>query len=301
MFARTTACIAFLTATTAAAQVYSAKLTGNSLTKITDPPGRVVKISVSRGSSKVLLSVVVAGKGQLLLMNPDGTGLQSVGTDEPIEDRWAGALTPDGMHILYSASDGSSFNLYKVDLNGANRILIKKDAIFGRFSPDSTHIIFTRILVRGESGVFICNPDGTGETRLQTPSDILPLRPLFDPEASTDVWFTSSSLIKRVHLDGSVVQAIDTRGRLFDGVDVNADDSAIVYSKSVVTPPKFDIFNSKPDGTATRQITSDPNRAFVEPVFSPDGHAILFYETNPAAAQQRQSLREVFAPGTLAR
>ncbi|HMI59173.1 MAG TPA: hypothetical protein VK511_14050 [Gemmatimonadaceae bacterium] len=96
-------------------------------------------------------------------INPDGTGLTSLGTGcaDP-------AWSPDGLRIACSASVNQNYDVYLIDANGANPVRLttnERQDQSAHWSPDGTQLVYMAS-ANGGFELFRVNSDGTGEIQL---------------------------------------------------------------------------------------------------------------------------------------
>ncbi len=117
------------------------------------------------------------GKGELWVMNPDGTGKKMLAKREkhylgtPIRTI---EFSPDGTKILFVPDNGDQSEVYVMNTNGKELKGVTGGIASGRggasWSPDGTKIVFTS-KKDGNEEIYVANVDGTGLKRL-TNNDI---------------------------------------------------------------------------------------------------------------------------------
>ena len=185
--------------------------------------------------------------GLLVVVNPDGTGLNAIGTGlsdmesilSSVPDfgwwqRWL-KWSPDGGKMAFEWEEkGKSTYIYVADADGSNPVRLYPDAPNSDpvWSHDSKKIAF-----RTKSGLVSVNVDGTGLTYLLNRTD--------GTKHGIRSW--------------------------------SPDDSKLVYSastKEVEGDEQFGIFVVNADGTKRTEIMT--GAYFENPRWSPDGRKILF-------------------------
>lgn len=107
---------------------------------------------------------ILAANGSLTLMNADGSGARSVpGTEQAL----SGRFSPDGIHIVFSATRGGMDTIFVTDLSGAGVKQLTSgewNSIFPVFSPDGASIAYLTKQNASQPAayrLFIMNADGT--------------------------------------------------------------------------------------------------------------------------------------------
>ena len=105
---------------------------------------------LSPDGKQILFTLPPWLKGELMVINLDGTGLRKLLADPPRPANMSGKWSPDGKWIVYEAFDPDlrpSIQVYVTDAQGLNSFQIAADIeedVYGPFwSPDSKRIGFT--------------------------------------------------------------------------------------------------------------------------------------------------------------
>ena len=227
--------------------------------------------SASVAHSKIAFVTSRDGKGEIYVINPDGSGLTNL-TDNPAED-FAPAWSPDGSKIAFRSHRGEGFyNLYVMDADGSNQIRLVQnsgDDPAGDFrpswSPDGSKIVFNsnREGVRYR-GIYVVNVDGSNLTNLTTSGSA----PRWSPDGSKIAFELGRDIYVR-NADGS------NHTRLAEGVRPawSPDGSKIAFS--AITESTFEIYLMNADGSDPNSLTRGSVPAFL-PSWSPDGLKIAF-------------------------
>jgi len=101
--------------------------------------------------------IVIHSGSQIITINPDGTNPTNI--SPPVSDRdpnWS----PDANKIVFHSFDGSDFEVFSMDADGSNRMVLTSSNFFdgqSAWSPDGNKIVF----VGDGTGINIMNSDGT--------------------------------------------------------------------------------------------------------------------------------------------
>lgn len=232
------------------------------------------------------LSAEGARNYALRSMNFDGTATIDLwGTRLPLSNEsYAGvdyAFTPDGQTVVYSAFDGTY-----VQARGRARTKIMTTIIEGiDVSPDGRKLAYTRKVGTGETDIYVCNIDGTGERQL-TNARGAETRPAWSPDGRKILYAQGAGVseIQRLMVmeaDGSGARAI-TRGSSTAPEEIkftmgkwSPDGSKIVAIGYAGATRQWQVYTLNADGTSPRQLTTE---ALIHstPSWSSDGRKILF-------------------------
>ena len=167
----------------------------------------------------------------------------------------------DGNHDLYvSSSDGSNFTRLTTDT-----------ASSGQWSPDGSHLIFTR----PESGfeqIFVADSDGAHETQL-TADEVDHGYPQWSPEGAR-IAYTVGPETWIMNADGSAPHRISAFG-VNQAVSWSPDGNGILSSDGI------SVVAMNVDGGDQRVVG---NMAGGSPVWSPDGSKIAFLANGDSTA-----------------
>ncbi len=129
----------------------------------------------------------------IFVVNADGTKRTEIMTGAYFENpRWS----PDGRKMLFALGVGEDHELYTVDADGRNLILLSKGHISeASWSPDGSKIAFMK-----DHSLYIMNPDGTGKMMLSAvwsyawnPSgDKIAFSSFVDPKTGKEVDFNTA-------------------------------------------------------------------------------------------------------------
>jgi Tol biopolymer transport system component len=234
------------------------------------------------------------GRGDLYLMNADGSGVEQV-TDTP-EDEGSPVFSPDGRHIAFDSDREGNFEIFVLTL--ANQRLQRLTSDPGRdvspaWSPDGSRIVFMSDRAKAqEFDVYAMNADGTGVERLTE------LGSAWFPQ------FASDGQRLAFHV-GRDVHTLDLRTRALrrlttapaDGMHptFSPDGSTLAFMTS--RGGRMEIFTmSATGGDATRLVATAAGGA-IDPRWSPDGTRIAYVQVSEptvSAAQQPEQTRAIY-------
>lgn len=141
---------------------------GTGLTKLAGAPGESYHGPVwSPDGSRLALYMSISGTGTygIHTMNPDGTGVTSLGVNGTSLS-WA----PDGRRIAYASLVDGNTDIYTIEVNGGAITRLTEDPerdFDPAWSPDGRTIAFASLRQR-VSRIFTMNADGSNEARLMT-------------------------------------------------------------------------------------------------------------------------------------
>ena len=226
-------------------EVYSAFGDGKVQLRLTNDPESDIDPVLSPDRRHIAFSSRRSGKSKLYLMNADGTGVKRL-TDSALSEVQP-AWSPDGTRLAFQSVDEENFSsdVAIVDVaNGKQHKLTNEGAFLTNsdpaWSPDGTRIVYSS------------SYDPTGE-------------------------FASLPQIYVRSVAGGEPKAITTDLAVHTAPAWSPDGSQLAFVSDADGDPE--IFVSRPDGSAVRQVTKNNWRDEV-PVWSRDGKRLIF-SSNP--------------------
>lgn len=252
----------------------------NSVTSLSEPcflPGqKQILFFSSQGSTK-----------ELMLLNSDGSGYQSVTALNVI--RPDATFSPDGKSIVFVDKSNSKRQIHTVAVNGANRSNLSNnsyDEFEPRFSPDGQRIVFTSSR-GGTRSLCLMQTDGTRQTKLTGETNDEE-QAVFSPNGKLIAYASASRQGSEIHILNLASRAVEnlTDNKAFNANPVFTPDGAKVVFISSIRGVKFRDILVKELGTGKiHNLTSGLN--FINQHFrlSADGMKIIFESINASNAE----------------
>jgi uncharacterized protein YjdB len=132
----------------------------------------------SPDGARILFTGIAAGRSDLFVINPDGTGLTNLTSSiDNLSNIRHPAWSRDGNYIAFTGAAGTKHSIYMIDANGSNLRQITTDAgfdVWPSFSPDGQKIAFVRYNSAAPAlgdDIMIVNVNGGLVTRYALPGD----------------------------------------------------------------------------------------------------------------------------------
>jgi Tol biopolymer transport system component len=216
--------------------------------------------------------------GDIVVMNPDGSGRRRITTDGAGYE--APAISPDGRRIAYAQFNNGTRGIYIMNADGTNRSLLISRSLFDgepAWSPDGSQIAF-RSLNSGPFGdygrIFVINVDGTGLHQV-SPEETDPNAYSFDASPS---WSPDGSRIAFDRTGQTAIINADGTGLTLIGGGEHPSWSpdGTRFAFEGVSEGTTHIYVCNADGSNPVRITnSSPNQENT-PHWSPDSRRIVF-------------------------
>jgi Tol biopolymer transport system component len=281
--------IAFVSNRDGNPEIYSMRIDGTDVQRLTDHPAHEHSPSWSPDRRWIAFVSDRGGDEQIHVMRSNGTGVQRL-TAGPRPNR-SPAWSSDGRSIAFVGGGDGDEDIYLMNADGSGVRPLVQDAwrdFDPAWSPNGRRLAFTSTR-DGVEAIFVIDVDGSGLVRL-SPAD-QPRVPEHSP-----AWSPGGDRILFVRdgrwsLSGGGIQIhvmnADGTGRAaltaseeggFFAVDPawSADGNRIVFTsdRGGLSPELF-VMNS--DGSGITRLSANPEpRFYVDPAWSPDGRWIAF-------------------------
>jgi Tol biopolymer transport system component len=238
--------------------LYSMNPDGTALTRLTQDPMRSSFVAWSPDGTMIAFTRAVAeGKGEVDVVNADGTGLRVLAD---LSQTYELAWSPDGSRIAFSAGGGY---IYVMSADGSGAIqLTDPPNICGdevpAWSPDSASIAFRRFCSEQDLGIYVMSADGSNVKRL-TDTRVIDSGPAWSPDG-TKIAFGSEGQIFVMDTNGTGrTQLTTTPDNFFpawspDGTKIaftsNRDGNREIYSMNADGSDQTNLTNSPADDFA---------------------------------------------------
>jgi Tol biopolymer transport system component len=228
--------------------------------------------------------LIFVRNGDLLVMNPDGSGQTNLTNSASIET-WP-TWSPDGRRIAFASNRDDRFgtSLYVMNSDGTNPVRITTPApaqdLTPAWSPDGTRIAFVRSQAEGSAppvgDIYLINPDGTGLTNLtNNPAEYS--APDWSPDGRRIAFSgnlpgheAESSEIFMINADGSGLIDLSNNPAYDFEPTWSADGRKIAFTSGrITTPYNYDIFEMNADGSHQRSLTQGSLADDFNPDWSP--------------------------------
>lgn len=210
------------------------------------------------------------------------------------------AVSPDGRHIVFVASDLFSDQIHVMAANGSGTVQLTPDRGEGGrtteffdpvWSPDGARIAFAgRASTAGAGDILVMNPDGTGLVNLTNSAGSWNRGPTWSPDGTqiafasnrdadnldTDPFYTD---IFVMNVDGSnAVRLTDSEEPGYGGFDPawSPDGTKIAFTTAGDASGGLDVWLMDADGSNQLSLTGGPPWPSGPSAWSPDGARIAF-------------------------
>ena len=221
-------------------------------------------------------------------MARDGSDVRILSENGDHWPRWS----PDGKKVVFfstrtpDGSDNADAEIYVMNADGSNQTALTDNAVEDQvpnWTPDG-RIIWSEVSPTTRYDLWIMNADGSGKHQL-TSFKGGELWPSVSPQGNRVV-FAGNFVDSKFHLFTMRLDATGLRQLTDDTLEDWAPDwsptgNDIVFTRETPRPDlpagaDEDTYTIHSDGTELGQITSDPGRVEVFPVWSPDGRSLLY-------------------------
>jgi Tol biopolymer transport system component len=209
--------------------------------------GLVPAAAAASGGGGILFSAAVPGKGSIVLVRPDGTGLVNLTPNESSyeTDTRDYSWSPDGSQIVFSSH---------------------------RDGPASQEI-------------YVMNADGSAQRRLTFDSghdSVFNIQPVWSPDGATIAFVHASGLSHSVWLmrpDGSERRELVNVGAMVERLTWSPDSTRLLYDVQNAPPTHVEVVDVR---TGMRRSLTPPGQTDFYATWSPDGRSIAM-TSNPFA------------------
>ena len=207
--------------------------------------------------------------GTVVVMNPDGTGIQNTGYSPFFENQLAFAydFSPDSTRFVRPVQDGGGVKIQVSDLDGSNSTVISTlpFGVAPNFSADGNTIYFIGSTDGETFSLYSVGTDGTNQTELQAlPAGADPQALSISPDRSRLLYVKTGDSdstydIYTMNIEGSnQVELFDEASAVtMSGIGWSPDSSKLDFPK-VADGDYEDIFTINADGTGLTNITNTP-------------------------------------------
>ena len=152
-------------------------------------------------------------RGEIWVINRDGSGLVSMGSGEVL---FNGVWSPDSQQIIFTTPGYNKKNqIIRVNVDGSELTLLKsEDAYYESpvWSPDGQKIAFVASPektsgIREDADIYIMNADGTGSINLTTDFELGAIYPVWTPDGGQILFNSVEYDGYVVNLDGTGLEA----------------------------------------------------------------------------------------------
>ena len=239
--------------------------------------------------------------GNLVLVNPDGTGLVRLANTRANDQYIGASFAPAGDRIAFSGiGKNGNPDIFTIRLDGSDQ----REITFSQavdtdptWSGDGTKIAFETNR-NGNFDLYSANADGSNATPLtnssldeQDPSWSRSDRIAYTVEsadrASREIWVMNS--------DGTGKKQLTSSPNFSENPNWSPNGQWIVFESDRAEKGNLDIYKMHPDGTALTQLTNSPALDALA-AFSPNGKKIVF--VSDRAAQGSRKLYLMNTDGT---
>jgi Tol biopolymer transport system component len=259
------------------------------------PPVRDGSPSWSPDSKRVAFySEKNAGKGDIFVMNADGSNLTAVVTN-PADDG-SPAFSPAGRQMAFDSDRDGNFEIYVTNVDKTQlKRLTRNPArdVSPAWSPDGTKIAFMSDRATGKNfDVFMMNADGSNVERVTTVGSAW--FPQFSPDGKKLAFHVGRDVNVfdlATHTMHALTQDPD------NGMYPSWSPDGLRIAFMSWRNGRTQIFTMKADGTDQRPIVTLASGSAIDPRWSPDGRTIAFVqvpEATPDAPQDNKLPRAIY-------
>ena len=251
----------------------------------------VVVASVSaalRGEGRIAFDDGRTFPSKIGTMNPDGSDVQIISERGDHWPRWSA----DGERIVFfstrapDGSDSADAEIYVMNPDGSGQTALTDNSVEDQvptWTPDG-QIVWSQRAGTGQWDLWLMNADGSGKTQL-TSFNGLELWPSVAPQGNR-IAFAGTQQDGRFHIFSMRLDGTDVRQLTASALDDWAPSwsptgNDIAFTRESPAPGTAagvdeDLYVIHANGSGIRQLTSDPARVEIFPVWSPNGKSLLY-------------------------
>ncbi|HEY0169500.1 MAG TPA: carboxypeptidase regulatory-like domain-containing protein [Pyrinomonadaceae bacterium] len=264
--------IAFLSRTSAGADLFVLDLDGNVQTNVTQ--GRLAGVAAAAWSPDGARLVVSADRGgNLYVVGADGGGLRPLTQNTGFAIAQTPTWSPDGAHIAFVCDAATNYDVCLVDADGGNRRrLTNTDSVYRdlAWSPDGKLIAYASGPGFFDTKIFVMNADGTQPRQLSSGQGA-DLAPAWSPDGSriayeNDFQFGPAEIFV-MNADGSGQLRLTNDFRADRHPTWSPDGKTIAFASD--RGGAYAIYLMNPDGTGQARATAGAAEE-MNPAWRPD-------------------------------
>lgn len=239
----------------------------------------------------VLFTSDRSGAGDILTVQPDGTGLRKV-VGSPAQEAQA-AWSPDGRRLAFRRGPNAASDIWVANADGSaqRRLTTTRSSFYSSQPAWSTDgRIFFRSNREGDPDIWVMNDDGSdqrpflglpGDQRYPTPSpDGRLIAYRSDVDGDAEIWVAN--------MDGSQARALTANDEFDSAPSWSPDGRRLAFERTV--GGNTDVYVMDDRGLDVRRLTESP--ALDEgPAFSPDGESIVLTSERDAGNSEIYVMR----------
>ncbi len=233
--------------------------------------------SWSPDSKQIIYSMDMDGLSQLFIMDVDGTHKRALVSNS--NSNGSASFTPDGKQIIYTTSDYQANDIYIMAADGINQkrlTKINKSKSGLSASPNGKYIAFSQFN-GNNNDLYILDIEKGTLTALTTDANVGSYS--WSPDSASVAYSANlngkrQSLIFVAKSDGTGITQL-TDGTASEGSVIWSQDGQSLFFVSDRQNPKYEIYRMKPDGSAIKRLTNNPEGNY-GPKLMPNGKTIVF-------------------------
>jgi len=229
---------------------------------------------------KIIFTSDRTGNSDIFVQSADGSGVKQITNTSQYERN--PALSPDGLHIAYSALVGSSSQIFIMDSDGSNVRQITDSGFnaMPSWSPDGSKLVFSQAPNSDSApDLYTINTDGSGLQNITNTSTMREQNTDWSADGSRIVYAgngQNGSHIYSINPDGSGRKQITSGNGGDNEPEWSPDGSKIAFVRSDTTGTTR-VYTMNSDGSGISKLWQP---AYVSnersPSWSPDGTRITF-------------------------